>query len=67
MGKERTSSHNHISAKADRIDDVARYKFCPPDLPYLPAIRKFFGKGPDWKHVRGDGITLEEEGVKRIQ
>lgn len=58
--KERTSCYNYISHKADHIDQFERFKFCPPDSPYWPAVRKHFSKGPDWMPVSGDDITLDE-------
>ena len=27
---------------------LGRFKYCPSDSPYLPAVRKHFGKGDDW-------------------
>ena len=27
---------------------LGRFKYCPSDSPYLPAVRKYFGKGNDW-------------------
>ena len=30
---------------------MGRFKYCPSDSPYLPAVRKYFGKGDDWLPV----------------
>lgn len=30
---------------------LGRFKYCPRDSPYLPAVRKYFGKGEDWLPV----------------
>jgi len=43
-----TSCYNYISAAADNINQFERFKFCPKDSPYWPAVRKHFGKGDDW-------------------
>ena len=33
----------------DKIpSQLGRFKYCPSDSPYLPAVRKHFGKGDDW-------------------
>ena len=27
---------------------LGRMKYCPKDSPYLPTVRKYFGKGKEW-------------------
>ena len=63
--KERTSCYNYISAEADHINQFERFKFCPADSLYWPAVRKHFGKGPEWMPVREDDIT-SEDGFEKI-
>lgn len=35
---------------------IGRFQYCPSDSPYLPAVRKYFGKGDDWLPV--DSLSL---------
>lgn len=57
--KDHTSCYNYISSEADHINQLERFKFCPPNSPYWPKVREHFGKGPDWKPVSDNDIVTQ--------
>jgi hypothetical protein len=59
--RERTSCYHYISHEADFINQFERFKYCPRDSPYWPALRKHFGKPDDWF---GEGCTKGNLGVE---
>lgn len=59
--EERTSCYHYISHEADFINQFERFKYCPKDSPYWPALRKHFGKPDDWF---GEGCTKGKLGVE---
>ena len=40
------------------LSQIARYKYCPKDSPYLPTIRSYFNKSDDWFPTDEDIVTL---------
>ena len=46
--RQRTSCYRYISHKADHIDQFKRFKFCPRDSEYWPAVRAHFRKPEGW-------------------
>lgn len=59
--EERTSCYRYISHEADFINQFERFKYCPRDSPYWPALRKHFGKPDGWF---GEGCTKGKLGVE---
>lgn len=37
---------------------IGRFKYCPKDSPYLPKIRKYFGKNDDWFPTDEEIVTI---------
>ena len=56
-----TSCYHYISHKADFINQFGRFKYCPKDSPYWPALREHWNKPDDWF---GEGCTHGELGVE---
>ncbi|KKY37956.1 hypothetical protein UCDDA912_g02043 [Diaporthe ampelina] len=59
--EERTSCYHYISHEADFINQFERFKYCPKDSPYWPALREHFGKPDGWF---GEGCTKGKLGVE---
>jgi len=52
--KQFNSCYGRISDdEPRRFLEIERYKFCPKNSPYLPAVREYFGLGEDWNREKG--------------
>lgn len=46
--EEHTACYRYLNASAQNLNQMERFKFCPPDSPYLPKVRKYFGFDDGW-------------------
>ena len=46
--QENTACYRYLNESANDLNQMERFKFCPPESSYMPKVRKYFGVGEDW-------------------